>query len=405
MRVSHVAPSAGQHRRRRESPPRARGWRRVPIAGWVLLACGLAALAWWLIDRVQSTRATLRFVGAAPTGGIELTFFPGQLAFAAPSPPPPLGQLTLTDATAVTVGPDLVPGRAFVRYRGEGIGAGYAVVESGRELPPIALHAPVAVQGRLGEALATWCFGWRCLGMTPVADAEVIVMGGGEHGVELGSARSDAEGRFRVEGVDAACGTLTLRIRAPGFAITHHELGDSTDEPAIVPLSRGGTVSGRLEVPGGVDPTTLRVFARGLPGVDVRPGRDGAFALDHLPLGMQPWLLVAGTAPQFAYAPVRGIAGEPAHLVLVPGAIVRGRVVDRDTLATVAGALVYCGEGDAVYSDADGTFVLERLMPGSATIRAQWEGGDRRHPRSKHGATDVRLAAGGDLSGLVVVID
>lgn len=402
--VSEPAPTAPASRRRRTAPPaRARGFARIPIAIRVLAVCAVAGAAWWLFAAWQGTRTTLRFVGVDDLTGLELTFFPDRLSFTAPSPPLPLGELVATGA-ATTVGRDLVPGRAFVRYRGPGIGAGYALVTGGDELPPIQLHAPGAVRGRIGEAVATWCYGWRSLGLAPVVDAEVIVMGGGEHGVVLGSARSDQEGRFVVEGIDTRCGHLGLRVRARGYAIVHQEV-PADDSPAIVAVARGATVTGRVETPGGIDPTTLRVFARGLPGVDTRPGADGTFALDHLPARMQPWLLVDGTPGDIAYEPVRSQPGEPLHLVLVRGARVRGRVVARSTLRPLVGAFVYCGDGEAVATDDHGAFALDHLLPGKALIQAQWQGGAAGAKVSWSGSSLVDLAAGDVLDGIVVAVD
>ena len=142
-----------------------------------------AWVGWRAYCDAHTTLAFAREGGLTPE--LTLTFFPTQMAFASPSPPPPLGRESLPSGETITVGDDLVPTSGVVRYSGEGVGAGIAYVELGETLPPIQLRAQASLRGRVGEPVAFWCMGWRCAGYRPVVDAEVVVMGGGEHGVDL----------------------------------------------------------------------------------------------------------------------------------------------------------------------------------------------------------------------------
>jgi hypothetical protein len=361
-------PSRRAREPRRPSPLR-------PVA--VVLLCAGGAAAVWLVMRAHAaSHATLAFENVA--GGVpplELTFFPERLAFTAPSPPPPIGDLRLDGASSVTVAADLVPQRAVVRYRGPGIGTGYAHVELGAPLPPIKLRAPTPFAGRVGEPIGFWCFGWRCAGLQPVAGAEVVVMGGGEHGVPLASTATDADGRFVVEGVDASLEGLGLRVRAPGFALAHEPLGrvraERTTYP-VVALARARVCAGRVHAPPQLDLSRVHVLARGLPGVHTVPAADGHFVLDHVPLGVVPRVVLHGLPPTWTHDTVR-VGDTPLRIDVVPGAVVRGRVVDAETGRPLADALVWCGDHDPVRSGADGRYELARLLPGRVEIEAKWE--------------------------------
>jgi hypothetical protein len=376
----------------------------------VALLCAGGAVAVWLVLRARAaSHVTMTFAsvsGAVPA--LELTFFPERLAFAAISPPPPLGELRTEPTASVTVGRELVPQRAVVRYRGQGVGTGYAHVELGRELPTVQLRPPTPFAGRVGEPIAVWCFGWRCAGLQPVAGAEVIVMGGGEHGVPLASAVTDADGRFVVEGVDTALDGLGLRVKARGFAIAHEPLARMRPEATSYPvtaLARARACVGRVHVPAEVDAARLRVLARGLPGVHTVPAADGQFVLDHLPLGMQPRLLLDGLPPTWAYTAARASPDAPVRIDVVPAAVVRGRVVDAVTRRPLPEALVWSGEGDAVRSDSDGRYELARLLPGPAVIEAKWQtAGDPRRRQTFAGSSEIELVAGREHDDIDVAV-
>ncbi|HEX5050552.1 MAG TPA: carboxypeptidase regulatory-like domain-containing protein [Planctomycetota bacterium] len=397
--------AAGGHRRLRAVAPRRA---RPPIALFVLLACATAAAGWWGYRHWQTGRVTLCFEPAGSAMPVlELTVFPEQLAFAAPSPPPPLGQVRLDGGTSVVLTGDLVPREAVVRYAGPGVGTGFVFVRLGQVLPAIHLRPGRLLQGRVAEPIGFWCYGWRCAGLQPVAGAEVTVMGGGEHGIDLGSARTDAEGNFTIDGIDSELDGLGLRVRASGFAIAHQTLGRVDDDTwPIVALARTQPVMGRIVAPPGLDPSSLRVLARGLPGVDTRPERDGTFVLDHVPAGMEPRLLLYDLPPTWTYATVRGHAKTPVQIDIVAGAVVRGRVIDAETKAPLAGALVYYGDQDAVRADASGNFELQHVVPGDIEIQAQFQVDvTRRRSVQRYGSRRARLEPGQALEEFVVAVD
>jgi hypothetical protein len=385
-------------RRRRPSP---RPWRTVVAVFAVVLA---AVGAWHGWQYVLAHRVTITFVDVPPTG-VELSFFPDQLAFAAPSPPPPLGRLTL-DAAAVTVGSELVPDQAVMRYRAPGVGTGYRHVRLGQLLPPIRLRAPASVRGRVVEPVGAWSYGWRCAELRPVAGAEVLVMGGGEHGVELAQARSDEHGTFVVDGFDDELDGLGLRVRAPGFAIEHLPLprtdGAAADVP-VVALVRTRPRAGRIVAPPGFDATSLRVLARGLPGVETVPAADGTFVLDHVPPSVSPRLLLYGLPATLAHASAR--AEPDVRIELVAAAAVRGRVVDATTREPLGGAMVFCGDDHAVRADAHGRFEIGQLPPGPAVVDAKYHYHVRRRLQSRSGSLSVDLRSGETLDDVVVPIE
>lgn len=395
-------------RRTNRAAPRAPAARPRLVAGLALGAL-LAGTGWWALQWHARHHVTLAFTPPAGTApALELTFYPDRLAFAAPSPPPSLGRQRLEGGLCVTVGRELVPARALVRYRGDGVGAGYLFVQLGAPAPAVPLRPPSTLRGRVGEPIGFWCFGWRSLGIAPVAGAEVVVMGGGEHGIDLATARTDADGSFTVTGFDGRLDGLGLRVRAPGFALAHQPLGrvdDGGGPGVVVALARGVALSGRVDVPPGLDATALRVVARGLPGVDAAPAADGTFVLDHVPAGVGPRLLLHGLPPQWTYLPARATPGVPLHLQVVPAAIVRGRVLDAATVRPLAGALVYCGEQEAVRADEHGCFELPQLLPGDVEITAQWEFVDSRRRRSTwYGRRRVELSAGTVLDDLEILV-
>jgi hypothetical protein len=62
---------------------------------------------------------------------------------------------------------------------------------------------------------------------------------------------------------------------------------------------------------------------------------------------------------------------------IVPGAIVRGRVLGRE-LEPVPDALVWVGSQRPTRTDAAGRFELTNLLPGERKITAQWRPKKRR---------------------------
>lgn len=381
----------------------------MPLFVWALVGCAVLGIGYLAYRTLQARRLELTFTCASgPVPELLLTFFPDQLAFTAPSPPPPFGQLRVGVSQTAVVGAELVPDRAVMRYEGPGIGTGFTFVELGRPLPPIVLREPRVLRGRIGEPQGLWCFGWRCAGFVPVRDAEVVAMGGGEHGIPLATARSDTEGRFELVGLDAGLVNVGLRVRAKGFAIVQSSVafGDVTgDASPIVPMLRTTALHGRVEAPAGVDPSTLRVLARGLPGVEAAPAPTGEFVLDHVSPDTEPQLLLYGLGPGFAQVPARAVRSAPLRIEVVVAATVRGRVLDAATQVAMGGVLVFCGDAPGVRADAGGYFELTRILPGDVEIVAQWESSNRRKRQIvRTGSRQVQLAPGQVLDDFIVNI-
>ena len=376
-------PSSLRPSHRRPATPPRRPWR------WLLLGAlllGAVPFARWL-QTTDPHAATLRFVvpGQPNVPPLQLEFFTGRFGPSLPSPPPPLGERTLAAGEEAAIGLEFGRDVGRVRYRAEGFGIGYATFALGQKSRPIVLRPGRSLRGRVGEPLAVWAQGWRCLGMRPVAGAEVVLLGGGEHGVELASTRSDERGEFVVEGIDGELDGLALRVRAAGYVVAHEKLPrlSSPDfvEP-VVPVRRGSSIKGRLVVPAGVTTNGWRVLARGYPGVEAEVRSDLTFVLDHLPEPGSVPLVVFGLDAALAQLPVVARPDWSGQVEIVPAAVVRGRVVELLSKKPIAGALVYWGDGDAVPTDDDGHFTLPHALPGAGELHAQFDfsdAGRRRH--------------------------
>lgn len=375
-------------------------------------AAVVAFFAWqaWRENHVE-----LEFVradGAVPA--LTLTMFPDRYSFTAPSPPPAIGQLQIDDG-AVTLGRDLVPERAFVRYAGQGVGTGYVAVEIGKPVQPIPLRAPAQLSGRVGDPQGVFLFGLRCLGLRPAGGARVFGLGGGEQGVVLCETVTDADGRFVLDGFDSSLPVIGVRVLQPGFAIAHvnwYRAAPPAGQPGpIVPLVPTQLIRGVVELPDGVDARGLRLLAKGLPGVETSIAADGTFALDHVPPIFEPRLLVHGLPETFTHGRVNASPGQSGvRIEVVRAAIVRGFVVERATQRAVAGAMVWHPHGPAgqvaVDTASDGSFVLRGVPPGTIRIGAQAEVVDALGQKDTYsGARTVEVHEGADLDRILVEID
>lgn len=404
-----LATAAVRRPRLRRPPPPV----RRPLWWYALGLCGLVFALRWGHASWTAGRAELQFVGAPGADSVpelELTFFPAQLAFAAPSPPPPLGSLQVAPGVAAAaVGADLVPDEAVVRYRGAGLGTGFAFVRRGVPNAPIRLQQPGSLRGRVFVRRAVSAFGSSHEFTLPVAGAEILAMGGGEHGVPLASAASDALGRFELQGFDSSLRSLSLRVRAPSHVLLHHDLQRTAEAWPAAELELEATTPrpGQLLTPPEILPRSLRILARGLPGVEALPDTRGQFVLDHVEATGTPRLLVHGLPPGFAQLPVQSLPGKPLVVEVIAAAVVRGQVRDRVTGAPMAGVLVWSGDGDAVRADDDGRFVLDRLLPGPNELTAQWRKTLRRKANDlvRVGTAAFELRAGEVRTDCVIHID
>lgn len=409
-------PAVGGAGGRRRYQPRQRSrWERIPLALRIGAPAVLAALAWFVWWRWPPTHAVLAFVNeAGPVSRLELTLFPDDVGFHLPSPPPPLGRLEVEGIGEVELDDDLVPGTAFVRYAGPGIGTGYTRVEIGRKARPVVLRPPVVLAGRAGVPEGLYAFGLRGVGLQPVAGARVVCLGGGEHGVVLCETTTDAEGRFELMGLDAGLDALGIRVLAPGHALAFVRWSKGLPAPTV-PLVPTRPLRGRVVLPEGLppdfEPARLRVLARGLPGVQAEPRADGSFELDHVTPGQHPRLLLFGLPPSLTHHEVRGSAGDSdVRIVAEPAATIRGHVLHRGSQRRMAGAVVWHRHGPvgqvAVEADRGGAFELPAVPAGEIELRASLRERDESDKLvERSGVRTVRVEPGVDIDDIIIRIE
>ncbi len=217
---------------------------------------------------------------------------------------------------------------------------------------------------------------------TPIAGAVVSVgLEGRRRPVRQDT---DAEGRYRIDGLEA--GTWYVRAGAPGRIRTEAEAvevaGPTEKDFTLLP---GATVRGRVTEAGGSAPifgaTVVAMSRSGRADAETAP--DGSFTLSGL--GDGEWSLWVGhddylradQATQSSFA-VQGGAASPADfsLELTPGARIEGRVFD---LAgnPVAGAFVFGfkdrEQADTARTDAEGVYRLAGLPEGAYELFARSE--------------------------------
>ena len=359
-----------------------------------MLVAAVGVASWMAYGYYCDRHVTLMFAnGEQPVPALELTFYPEQLAFTSPSPPTAIGEHRIADQASVVVGDEFVPGHGVVRYRGEGIGTGFAYVKLGQKSATIQLREPQSLRGRIGEPIGYWFMGWRCAGMRPVADAEVVVMGGGEHGVDLAVTRTDVDGRFTVTGFDGDLDALGLRVRAPGFTIIHEDIASVEQhaaERSVIALTPAEARQGKLEVGNDVDASELRLLARGLPGVDTVAEADGSFTLHHIPNDLEARIVVHGMRDDWAQTPARTMRGSVATVSVVAGSTIAGQVLDIQS-QPVPGALVWVGDETAVRADSAGKYRLIQVLPGEVVVSAQIQTGRGSRAQTKLGMRSVKL--------------
>jgi hypothetical protein len=404
-------PAAPAPRRARYQPRPQSRWQRIPVSLRILVPALLCAAGWWGYAAYVGARTPVSFepFAGGPSPQLRLQLCPAQLSFAAPSPPPPIGSAEAVVGGTVVLEPELVPGEALLRYEGDGIGTGYATLVRGRPAR-IQLAPPTALEGRVGTMQGFLALGLRTLGMQPIEGARVFGLGGGEHGVVLCEATTDRDGRFRLDGFSSALPLLGVRVLKEGFAMSFSNVLVG-GEPTLVALQPTAPLRGKVALPAGLDAASVRVLAKGLPGIQSTVGADGTFALDHVAERLQPRLLVYGLPPEFTHPLVHAKAGaEDVVIPVLRSALVRGRVIDRQLQQPVAGALVWhdCGPagGVTVQTDDSGRFTLPRAAAGQVQLRAQRTFKNPEGERETWtGDRTVTVDAGAELDDVILRID
>jgi uncharacterized GH25 family protein len=231
----------------------------------------------------------------------------------------------------------------------------------------------------------------------PVAEAEVEI-DNGERGLSAmplrrerpPSARTDAEGAFELQ--DLQAGSLTLRARAQGYAASDPKgvelaAGQEVSDLVIV-LSVGATLVGRVLGPDGEPRAAANVRLRpaGLTlgaasGPRVQTDRDGRFELVGVPLGDQTFLAEAeGLLPATRTLTVQG-GRNLLDFELAAGLEISGRVLGPQGEALGIGELEVSRQQPGLSRteflslEPDGTFHVRGLVAGDYEVRVLTEVG------------------------------
>jgi hypothetical protein len=234
----------------------------------------------------------------------------------------------------------------------------------------------------------------------------------------VGSAKTDAEGRFALAKVSA--GTWRL---APEPKQRLHEADVAADDIAPVALlveiaageaehevelrvHRGLAIRGVVLEPDGKPASSTHVSAHAAPiYIDVNGKSDGTFVIGPLPPGT---FRVSADSYSGSLAGSESVAIEAGArdvvLQLRPGGRFSARVVDSQSGLGVAAQIAVSNTSDPrtpihmPRSKADGSFQLSGLLPGTYALCAATGDGRAGSLRG------VELAAGGDLHDLVIEV-
>lgn len=229
----------------------------------------------------------------------------------------------------------------------------------------------------------------------PIAGAEVEARrtwtsstGSGGGSEALGRVVCDAAGRFRIG--DLAPGTLDLEASAPGFPPRVLRGVELTAEAGTVDvgeviLDPALRLEGRVRDPDGRPLAGARVTVRRTDRPDGRfhgelleTGADGGFVVESLPAGARFVLQVVREGfLQASFPDLRADSEAPLEIVLMPGIVVRGRVVDG--AGGAASATVELRRGHRSYmsttADGEGRFAFPEEEPGRVRLSARSEAG------------------------------
>ncbi len=238
----------------------------------------------------------------------------------------------------------------------------------------------------------------------PVTDAEVLHPGG------IDSVRTDADGKFVLEGVAESGNDVT--VRKPGYAtakVVDLRGGAATTVVLRAGLPLSGVVlaaDGKTPVKGAI----VRVERKGTPTF-AETDSEGRFAVRELEPGR---VLVAADGGERGIREVTGVAiPRPPDtlltIVLAPAAELRGRVFDVATRKPVAGAFVDAVSGRRYLwtrSRADGSFTVSPAPSGDwvlGAVAARYVQTTRRLARAERTdkPLEIFLRAGVTISGRV----
>lgn len=307
-----------------------------------------------------------------PASGIIVTAVPLETSLeearreAKNAPRPKAIARTVTDAKGVwRLSFDLPPGApgkiVGVHYSGPGIVRGaipgsWDTADS-EDLGETALRKGATLSGRVTGFVGR-----------PVADAEV------RHPDAVESVRTDADGKFTLEGVAEAFNDVV--VRKAGYSTAKVAALRAGTSAAVVlkpGLQLEGVVvaaDGKTSVVGAV----VRVEGKDVAAF-AESDSEGRFAVRELAAGR---VLVSVDGAEHGFREVTGVAiprppATPLVVVLAPAAELKGRVFDAATRKPIAGATVDAVSGRwrlRVRSAADGSFVVRPAPAGDWMLDA-----------------------------------
>jgi hypothetical protein len=207
------------------------------------------------------------------------------------------------------------------------------------------------------------------------------------------TAKSGDDGSWSISGVPASGGIAYVRLVDPRFVSvqTHAIIRSGRAEHVVLIARPGGSIAGRVVYEDGAPAQGVTVFAQ--PHEGRQPGStywsraetdaDGAYLLTGLGEGHYNILVDEGSGDRVAAAHEAVYVSPPreapvSDLVLIPGAVVQGKVIDGQTGAALPGVRVG-GHGPSrprssagifgVHTDSTGRYTL-RLPPGENMLSA-----------------------------------
>lgn len=264
----------------------------------------------------------------------------------------------------------------------------------------------------------------------PIDGADVYATAQVADGGGTRTSKSEADGSFTVTGLRAS--QHGLRAHADGFAeATADVMSIAPAEGVKLTLLRGGTVAGIVVTPDGAPVADIEI---GLDGqsVGTRTDEGGRFEVPNLPPGFrqvdarEPGTGVLSTATgEPARVQVEVVNGERVDVRLEIArrdGRISGRVVDVDG-APISNAMVAARSEnqdpetaleavhapsiirDAILTETDGRFTIEKLGPGPHTVRALVRGGGDAVLTGVEPGSDIelRVSGTGSLTGRIEV--